>query len=67
MGNVNESEANRLTEVLQNQILEKGRPLSEDEIPRFRSKQLPTKAGFVFVCRGSKITYHRSQLYWKTS
>ena len=37
MGNVNERR-------LQNQTLKKGRSLSEDEIPRFRSKQLPTKA-----------------------
>jgi secreted Zn-dependent insulinase-like peptidase len=52
MGNVNASEAFQLAEVLQKHILKNCLPLSEDEIPRFRSNELPTKVEALSIFKG---------------
>lgn len=52
MGNANETDAHQLVAVLQNHILKNCLPLSEDEIPRFRSNQLPTKVEALSLFKG---------------
>jgi len=55
MGNVNETDAYQLVTVLQNHILNSCLPLSEDEVPRFRSNQLPTKEEAISIFGGSDL------------
>ena len=42
MGNINESEAREVADVIENHFLQ-SRPLNEDEVPKFKSLKVPTK------------------------